>query len=600
MKKSHCPSHFHKKKLLTTVITTLLIAGGIGYAYTTSSLSSKGALVQETGSTLIPAKDTLSTSIVLYQTGRGFIRQTRSATLDKGLHNITFGKFPTGMLFSSATISGKNIFMQTRSFDSKVEDFSLYERAQESAIGKEITLLWSVWKEGELTQIKKKAKLVAVENKVPILLIDGVLQKGTDAQILYPMADENVLQKQAGLNFTVVSDTNKPQDITLSYLTDGFSWSTTYDLYMNETNNTLSLKGYVNLLNTTNINFDNANIDFVLGDINQIRGTDPYIQKETARCEIKNFTGVKLASSPTTVNGKEPQEDKTTYPVEKDETTYLSGTFRNLGDTLYSISPDGNIVASNGHIIGHSAQTAERYDLKDYYVYRLPFKVNLKSNIPVQSLFLQKDKINFTKEYIIHSNMNETGSLAPNMILSFENNTDNELGVPLSQGVYRVFNDKQGESFFVGEGQTHTFTAMGQKVEVNLGKAFDVYGNKVQLSENKVSDVETTETYEISIQNESDEPRLIKMVQFLKEWGKTALLKDSTLTPKQTTVNTIKWEFELQPHEKKNFTYTLSITDEELVRKKQEAAIEKEKMVAEEMRLKAEKERMRLEMLSEK
>ena len=146
--------------------------------------------------------------------------------------------------------------------------------------------------------------------------------------------------------------------------------------------------------------------------------------------------------------------------------------------------------------------------------------------------------------------MNETGSLAPNMILSFENNTDNELGVPLSQGVYRVFNDKQGESFFVGEGQTHTFTAMGQKVEVNLGKAFDVYGNKVQLSENKVSDVETTETYEISIQNESDEPRLIKMVQFLKEWGKTALLKDSTLTPKQTTVNTIKWEFELQPHEK--------------------------------------------------
>jgi len=83
---------------------------------------------------------------------------------------------------------------------------------------------------------------------------------------------------------------------------------------MNETDNTLSLKGYVNLLNTTNINFDNANIDFVLGDINQVRGADPYIQKETARCEIKNFTGIKLATSPTTVNGKEPQEDKTTYP----------------------------------------------------------------------------------------------------------------------------------------------------------------------------------------------------------------------------------------------------------------------------------------------
>lgn len=591
MKKSHCPSHFHKKKLLTTVITTLLIAGGIGYAYTTSSLSSKGALVQETGSTLIPAKDTLSTSIVLYQTGRGFIRQTRSATLDKGLHNITFGKFPTGMLFSSATISGKNIFMQTRSFDSKVEDFSLYERAQESAIGKEITLLWSVWKEGELTQIKKKAKLMAVENKVPILLIDGVLQKGTDAQILYPMADENVLQKQAGLNFTVVSDTNKPQDITLSYLTDGFSWSTTYDLYMNETNNTLSLKGYVNLLNTTNINFDNTNIDFVLGNINHTRGTDPYIQKELARCEIKNFTGIKLASSPTTVNGKEPKEDTTTY---------LSGTFRDLGNELYSVSPNGNIVDSEGHIIGRIAQTAERYDLKDYYVYRLPFKVNLKSNIPVQSLFLQKDKIVFTKEYLINLDMDETGLLAPSMYLSFKNIVNNDLGIPLSQGVYRVFNDKQGESFFVGEGQTHTFTNIGQKVEVNLGKAFDVYGEKVQLSENKVSDVEIIKTYEINIQNEADEARLVKINQRLKEWKNTALLKEASIPPQKITVNALKWEFELQPHEKKTFTYALSITDEELVRKKQEAAIEKEKMIAEEMRLKAEKERMRLQILSEK
>ena len=45
----------------------------------------------------------------------------------------------------------------------------------------------------------------------------------------------------------------------------------------------------------------------------------------------------------------------------------------------------------------------------------------------------------------------------------------------------------------------------------------------------------------------------------------------------------------LKPHEKKTFTYTLSTMDEELLRKKQEVAIEKEKMVSEEMRLKAEK-----------
>ena len=267
---------------------------------------------------------------------------------------------------------------------------------------------------------------------------------------------------------------------------------------------------------------------------------------------------------------------------------------------LYSVSPNGNIVDSESYIIGRIAQTAERYDLKDYYVYRLPFKVNLKSNIPVQSLFLQKDKIVFTKEYLINLDMDETGLLAPSMYLSFKNIVNNDLGIPLSQGVYRVFNDKQGESFFVGEGQTHTFTNIGQKVEVNLGKAFDVYGEKVQLSENKVSDVEIIKTYEINIQNEADEARLVKINQRLKEWKNTALLKEASIPPQKITVNALKWEFELQPHEKKTFTYALSITDEELVRKKQEAAIEKEKMIAEEMRLKAEKERMRLQILSEK
>jgi len=195
MKKSQNNSKFQSKKmLLMTVAATVFIIGSIGYHHLTPSLLSKEKTTLN-GVTLIPQEKTTSTSIVLYQTGRGLVRQTRSAVLDKGLHDITFGKFPTGMLFSSATISGKNIFMQTRSFDAKVEDFSLYERAQEAAIGKEVTLLWSVWKDGELTQIKKKAKLVAVEHKVPILLVDGVLQKGTDAQILYTMADEKALQK---------------------------------------------------------------------------------------------------------------------------------------------------------------------------------------------------------------------------------------------------------------------------------------------------------------------------------------------------------------------------------------------------------------------
>ncbi len=575
----------NKKILWASVASCVLLAGIVAVSMQNGSYPKVDKGIQNNAKNIIIGpENTVSTAITLYQNGRGLIRQTRSAMLPKGIENISFGQFPTGLLFSSAVVWGNHIQMQTRQFDSTYEDFSLYEQAQETAIGKDVQLLWSVWKEGQLTEIKKKAKLVAVEDKKPILLIDGYLQKGTDAHILYPMADKNMFSKKAGLDFTVVSDTDKKQDITLSYLTTGFRWSTTYDVYLDEKGNQLRLNGYVDLKNSTGIDYDNVNIDFVLGEVNTEYGHDPHIEKKETRCEINNNDGVKVATTETQVNGK-------TFSA--NETARVTGHFMAEG---------GILMDKSGNILG-MVPDATRYDLQDYYVYRLPFPVNLKNDIPVQANFLKKEGISYTKEYDIVLNMNsEVQKAAPSMYLVFENTDKNGSGVPLSEGMFRVFNQKGDEMFFVGESVSHTFITTGQQARLNLGKAFDVFVDKVTVSSEAISDVERKYTYQVTLHNVSDSNRLINITQPLdlnyikSNRPKEYVFDDATQKPTVQTVQEIRWSVDVPAGSEKTFSYSIIERDLDLIRKKQEAELAKQKMVAEEKRLEAEKERLKLQM----
>ena len=571
----------NKKILWASVASCVLLAGMVVmHVKSEGHLQSDDMVKNESGHIVIGPENTVSTAITLYQNGRGLIHQTRSATLPKGIENISFGQFPTGLLFSSAVVFGKHIYMQTRQFDTKYEDFSLYEQAQETALGKDVQLLWSVWKDGQLTEIKKKAKLVAVEDKKPVLLIDGYLQKGTDARILYPMADKNVSSKKASLDFTVVSDTDKKQDITLSYLTTGFRWSTTYDVYLDEKGNQLRLNGYVDLKNSTGIDYENVNIDFVLGEVNTEYGHDPHIEKTETRCEINNSDGLKIAQNQMQVNGK-------TFSVNETASVVGQLTSHVLMDKV-------------GNVLGRGADTT-RYDLQDYYVYRLPFQVNLKNDIPVQANFLKKEGISYTKEYDVTFDMNsEVQKAAPSMYLVFENTDKNGLGVPLSEGIFRVFNQKDKEVFFVGESISHTFITMGQQARLNLGKAFDVFVDKVTVSSEVVSDVERKYTYQVTLHNVSDSNRLINITQPLyanyigNGKAKEYLFDVSSEKPTAQTVKEIRWSVDVPAGSEKSFSYSIIERDLDLIRKKQETELAKQKMVAEEKRLEAEKERLKL------
>ena len=233
----------------------------------------------------------------------------------------------------------------------------------------------------------------------------------------------------------------------------------------------------------------------------------------------------------------------------------------------------------------------------------MPFQVNLKNDIPVQANFLKKEGISYTKEYDVTFDMNtEVKKQAPSMYLVFENTDKNGLGVPLSEGIFRVFNQKDKEVFFVGESISHTFITMGQQARLNLGKAFDVFVDKVTVSSEAVSDAERKYTYQVTLHNVSDSNRLINITQPLyanyigNGKAKEYLFDVSSEKPTVQTVQRVQWSIDVSADSEKSFSYSVIERDLDLMRKKQEAELAKQKMVAEEKRLEAEKERLKLQM----
>lgn len=610
-----------KKRILGTV-SVIALAAFIGAGALYVGAKSKIAQPKPSDNTLLlPEGDSRKVALVLYQNGRAFIEDTRRISLPNGQTNISFGKMPDTMIVSSATVSGPLLSMQTQNFNPITEDKTYYARVQDNAIGQKVQLLWSVWKDGKLSEVKKEATLLAVEKGKPVLLIDGLVHFGTDAQILYPNNPSGAEKKDKTLSFTVNTQTTEPQDMTLSYLATGFSWQTNYAVYLDERQNTLDIKGFVTLNNNGKVDYKNAHIDFVLGDIDTVYQPQPEPRKPFL-CEVDQHAGVKVASDKITVNGREEgpaliayADEQIALDVEPDIQPRL---FAQAKSAARGVRVAQNAVMEGASFLDAAdmaltapsagAPTADIRQLKDYYVYRLPFTVNLLADQPVQALFMQQTGLTYHKEYtfqnpIILNWIGERKNMAPKIHLLFANKKDGA-EMPLPQGLYRIFNRQNGQAFFVGEEQTYQTTGRGAEINLTLGDAVDVLANVQSTDYQKdvetlkpvaLSDFESQTGYLMTYRNLSDEAKTLLVHQDINERNGYQLV-ESALTPSLQTPEAVEWRFELAPGETKGLKIVIKYTDLEKLNRYREAELAKEKLAAEEARLTAEKERMRLQL----
>ena len=96
--------------------------------------------------------------------------------------------------------------------------------------------------------------------------------------------------------------------------------------------------------------------------------------------------------------------------------------------------------------------------------------------------------------------------------LDFQNSAANNLGVPLPQGIVRVYKaDPSGAQQFIGEDRID-HTPRGERVRIKMGEAFDVVGDRRQMDYDIISGCVSESAWEITLRNHKDEAVEVEVV----------------------------------------------------------------------------------------
>ena len=319
----------------------------------------------------------------------------------------------------------------------------------------------------------------------------------------------------------------------------------------------MDIQGQVNLTNNSGVDYKNVNLDFVLGDVHTLYYNTPVKPQPT--CEVKNESGIHIASEQMVVNGN---AYKSTYDDR-------NGMIAHRAAGLY-----GDFVEKSGMIVGKVKENI--YDLKDFYVYHLPFQVQLMNDAPTMATFLSGKNIPYQKEYVFSNLINVTYSqksknVAPQLYLNFDTKT---LNLPLPQGDFRVFNKHKDQMFFVGESRVDTITMPNQKARVNMGNALDIYADTQLIDYRDVSDEAKIYTHEITVRNLAKESKRVQVKQNLST--EEDRLQESSVKPTSATPALVTWEFALKPEATKKIVFSVMHLDLALIRRKQEKQFDDE------------------------
>ena len=90
------------------------------------------------------------------------------------------------------------------------------------------------------------------------------------------------------------------------------------------------------------------------------------------------------------------------------------------------------------------------------------------------------------------------------VFLDFKNSEANQLGMPLPKGTVRVYKaDKSGSKQFVGE-DAIDHTPRDEKVRIKMGEAFDVVGDRKQMTWKTLGTCTSESEWQIDLRNHKD------------------------------------------------------------------------------------------------
>lgn len=294
---------------------------------------------------------------------------------------------------------------------------------------------------------------IGIETKDKIV----VLNKENIREVSFEKVSSFTYKPQ--LKFLIFNEKKDIYKILLKYTTSNINWKADYVGNFDEENSILNLVGFITVDNKCGIDYENASIELIAG-------------------EVKKF-------------------------IEYDR---LSNR-KTFGVTAGSLK------------VAEGPPSFEESPVFEYHRYTLKGKADIKDGEIKQINFYNKNDIKVEKKYVYdgaltryyhYENWRNLGyNDKVEIYIEFKN--DEEV---LPAGKIRIFKNEKNQSIFIGENRI-PHTPIGEKVKLSLGNVFDIKGERKIVAHERISQQVYKDTYEIKIKNFKKKDVVVEVIEHL-------------------------------------------------------------------------------------
>lgn len=466
------------------------------------SVLSSNVMSADTDEIVSGLSDQQTVAVTIYNHNLALVKDQRKVKLSSGLNNLALRDVSAQIRPETALLRS---ISHKGSFDTLEQnfDFDLLtpQKLLEKYVGKAVRVITTNPATG--VETSEQASVLSANNGV-VMKIGNRIETGMPGRIVYDNVPLN-LRDRPTLITKLNNKTAGEQSVELSYLTGGLDWKADYVAELSSKEDSLDLSGWVTLTNTSGTSYQNAKLQLVAGDVNQIQ--DEFPRAMSMR------KGVAMAAEA-------------------------------------------------------AAPMAEE-SLLEYHLYSLDRPTTIAENQTKQVALLSAAQVPARKEFVLrgadyyyNASYGDLGQkLKVGVFVEFDNKETAKLGIPLPKGVMRVYKkDSLGNAQFVGEDRID-HTPKNEAVRLKLGEAFDVTADKKQ------SDFKTMprpakgnsmfeSAYEIVIKNAKKERVSVTVQEPIPaEWK---IIKESHPSQKATS-NTAVWKIDVPAEGKATLSYRVQV-----------------------------------------
>ena len=436
-------------------------------------------------------------TISVYSNDLSLVRDVRDVKLSIGSGEMTFNNIPESIIPETVNVTSLTAPEGFEVFRQQYDyDLIAADKLLDEYVGKNIKIITF----NEYNDRKERVDAELLSNRgAKIYRIGEEIFLGHPGYIVLPEVPEDFTLKPE-LLWAYNNKNSGDQKIEVTYLTRGMSWKADYILFVDKEDRVASLDCWATINNNAGVSYKNSKVRIIAGEVKQ----------EASR-------GIKTAR----------------FAMDMAQASGFNGAI-------------------------------EEKPFFEYHIYDVPGNITLDNNKSVQAKLFASNNISVKKEYqarstysyYTRSSSQEVTPVPINVIINFENDEKNNLGIPFPGGVVRVYKkDAEMNTGFIGEDLIRN-TPKGEALGIELGNPFDIIAERKQTDYKQLSKNLYELAWEIILSNNKSEDIVVSVIEAIQGNWKVI---DSSMSYEKLDASKIKFDVKIAAKKESKVTYRVQV-----------------------------------------